>query len=178
MVSVKGMLGFVFKKSSLFPKKNKKKERREFPAGPVVKTPSSHCQGPRINPCWETKIPQAVRCSFFKKKKRKKHDWGPSSASIKWAALSRGCPRDAHPPVAVLAPGPQGGGLSHWPASPGTGRRIWGALHVRPRSFWKSESLVVTPSPWSAMHFSLLGEESRKTRTLLPVSSQTQMLSV
>ena len=32
----------------------------EFPGGPVVRTPSFHCQGPGFNPGQGTKIPQAT----------------------------------------------------------------------------------------------------------------------
>ena len=33
---------------------------REFPGGPVVRTPRSRCWGLGSIPCWETKIPQAA----------------------------------------------------------------------------------------------------------------------
>ena len=35
---------------------------RDFPGGPVVKTPCSACQGPRFNPWSVTKILQTTRC--------------------------------------------------------------------------------------------------------------------
>ena len=40
---------------------------REFPGGPVVRTPLFHCRGPGSFPGWATKIPQA----HGKKKKKK-----------------------------------------------------------------------------------------------------------
>ena len=43
----------------------------EFPGGPVVKTPRSHCRGPGSTPGWGAKIPRAVRCGQKKKKKKK-----------------------------------------------------------------------------------------------------------
>ena len=33
---------------------------KEFPGGPVVRTPPFHCQGVGFNPGWGTRIPQAV----------------------------------------------------------------------------------------------------------------------
>ena len=42
---------------------------REFPGGPLVRTPSFHCQGPRFNPWSRTKSPQAASCTAKKKKK-------------------------------------------------------------------------------------------------------------
>ena len=42
-----------------------KEKKREFPGGPVVRTPPSHCRGPGWGlgsiPGWETKIPQTER---------------------------------------------------------------------------------------------------------------------
>ena len=45
------LLPFAFKKE---------KKKREFPVGPVVRTPSFHCQGPGSIPGPGTKIPQAA----------------------------------------------------------------------------------------------------------------------
>ena len=41
----------------------------EFPGGPVVRTPSSHCRGPGFNPGGGTKILQEARCGQNKRKK-------------------------------------------------------------------------------------------------------------
>ena len=49
-------------------------EKGQFPGGPVVRTTHSHCHGPRLNPWWGNKIPQAT-CSplgMAKEKKRKR----------------------------------------------------------------------------------------------------------
>ena len=40
----------------------------EFPGSPVVRTPHSHCWGPKFNPGWGTKIIQAAQCDLKKKR--------------------------------------------------------------------------------------------------------------
>ena len=49
-----------------------RKQKREFPGGPVVRTPCFHCWGPGFNPWSGTKIPQAAWCGPKKKSRRKK----------------------------------------------------------------------------------------------------------
>ena len=43
---------------------------RDFPGGPAVRVPCSHCRGPGFIPGGGTKLPQAVQCSQKKKKKK------------------------------------------------------------------------------------------------------------
>ena len=44
---------------------------REFPGGPVVRTPRFHCRGPGLLPGRATKIPKATWRGQKKKKKKK-----------------------------------------------------------------------------------------------------------
>ena len=53
-----------------------------IPCGPMVRTPSSQCQGPRSHPWWRTKIPQAMWCDQKKKKKAPKILWGFSGGPV------------------------------------------------------------------------------------------------
>ena len=46
----------------------KKKKSRDFPGGPVVKTPRFQCRGHWFDPGQGTKIPYAVPCSQNNKK--------------------------------------------------------------------------------------------------------------
>ena len=57
---------------STFKETGSHKEIRDFPGGPVVKTPYFHCSGHGFVPGWETKILHATWHSHKKKKKRKK----------------------------------------------------------------------------------------------------------
>ena len=41
---------------------------REFPGASVVRTPSSHCQGPVFDPAQGIKIPQVTQCRQKEKK--------------------------------------------------------------------------------------------------------------
>ena len=41
---------------------------RDFPGGPVVKTPASSAQGAGVIPSWRTNIPQTAQCSQKKMK--------------------------------------------------------------------------------------------------------------
>ena len=56
-------------KSSLVFFLKKKKEKEDFPGGPVVKTPRSQCRGHGFNPWWG-KIPHAMWCGQKKKKEK------------------------------------------------------------------------------------------------------------
>ena len=47
---------------------NLKKQNRDFPGGPVVKTPFFHCRRHGFDPCQGTKIPHATQCSQKNKK--------------------------------------------------------------------------------------------------------------
>ena len=64
---------------------------RDFPGGPVIKTPHFHCWGHGFNPWWGTKIPHVALCGQKKKKKEKKYL--PSSRSQRFPPVfsSRSC---------------------------------------------------------------------------------------
>ena len=52
--------------------KKKKHSAREFPGGPVVRTPCFHCGGVGSIPGQGTKIPQAVQCGQKTKTNKQK----------------------------------------------------------------------------------------------------------
>ena len=55
----------------------KKKETREFPGGPVVRTPCSHCRGPRFNSWLGNLEPTSP---VVGQKKKKKETLTPATA--------------------------------------------------------------------------------------------------
>ena len=58
--------------NSVKNKLKKKAKRREFPGGPVVRTPHFHCRGPGLNPL----VGEPRSCSQKQKKKKKKRQNG------------------------------------------------------------------------------------------------------
>ena len=48
----------------------------EFPGGPVIRSPCSHCRGPRFNPGRGTRVSQASQRGEAKKKKKDVDWWG------------------------------------------------------------------------------------------------------
>ena len=62
---------------------NSKKNLREFPGGPVLRTPHFHCQGPGSIPGQGTKIPQAAQHDQKRKKKKKILKWNENASLIR-----------------------------------------------------------------------------------------------
>ena len=78
-----GRLLQLHEKAHLEEKKNHlKKQRWEFPHGPVGGTQCAHCQGLGSIPGWRTKIPQTEQQGQIKKKKKERKKQGFQHRSI------------------------------------------------------------------------------------------------